>query len=140
MGRKKSELTSAKIKKIKEMLLREKEKLIMTNKGSEFFHLDKNELSDSLDEASVNIQATQLLRFRNRELFYLKKIEQALQRMEDKKFGTCQECDEAISIERLQARPTAELCIGCKEEAEMTERRSLKKSSSIGRSLAEIGS
>jgi DnaK suppressor protein len=137
MARKGTKLTQKKIVDIKKNLLNIKEKLTMTSKESEFFHIDKNELSDSLDEANVNIQANQLLRFRNRELFYLKKINLALARIENGEFGKCQECEEDISFERLKARPTAELCISCKEEAEMCENGQIRKSSSIGKSMNE---
>ena len=71
--------------------------------------------------------------------FYLKKINQALQRIEDGAYGFCEECDDPISFERLMARPTADQCIGCKEEAELTEKGSVRKSSSMGKSFKELG-
>ncbi len=139
MAQSTSKLTPKKIEAIKKELLAVKEKLMMTTKDSDSFHIDRNELSDYLDEANVNIQVNQLHRFRNREIFYLKKINQALDRIERDEFGKCQDCDSDISFERLMARPTAELCIKCKEEAEINESSKIKRSSSIGKTIDDIG-
>lgn len=133
-------LTKKQINTIKDILLAEKERLINKSRTDDKFCLDKNELSDMVDEASVNIQASQELRFRNRENFYLKKINNSLHLISQNMFGTCEDCGENIGFERLKARPTAELCINCKEEAEGVERNNvhLKKSKSLGKTLAEI--
>jgi RNA polymerase-binding protein DksA len=48
----------------------------------------------------------------------LKAIDRALARIEDGTYGTCQRCGQAISEERLEAMPYAELCIDCKRKAE----------------------
>ncbi|MBT3584381.1 MAG: hypothetical protein HN509_05725 [Halobacteriovoraceae bacterium] len=125
---------------IKKILLHEKERLTRKDANQDLFCLDKNELSDPLDEAAVNIQASQELRFRNRENFYLKKINKTLDRVENKTYGMCTDCDGEISFERLSARPTAELCIVCKEEAEVSESHNFhqKKSKSLGKTMAEL--
>ncbi len=135
-------LNKTQLTTIHKRLLNEKEKLINKEYESDTFCLDKNELSDVLDEASINIQASQELRFRNRELFYLKKVEQALDRVKRGLYGRCEECDGPISYERLMARPTAELCIGCKECAETGEKNNYfqNKSKSLGKTILEIGS
>jgi DnaK suppressor protein len=62
------------------------------------------------------------LRLRDREGYYLRKIELALERIRDGSFGTCTECGEPIPVGRLKARPVAMLCAGCKEQQEMIER------------------
>ena len=100
-----------------------------------------SELSDVLDEANVNIQAARELRFRNREIFYLKKINKTLDRIEQKSYGFCEDCDGPIAFERLIARPTAELCIGCKEESELSEKNNFyqNKSKSYGHTISEMG-
>jgi DnaK suppressor protein len=123
-------------------LLQEKDKIQLKKVTQQNFCLDKTELSDPLDEASVNTQASQELRFRNRDLFYLKKINKSLEKMIQGIYGLCQECDSQINYERLLARPTAEMCIYCKEEAEIGERNNIfgKRSKSLGQSLIEIGS
>lgn len=134
-------LAVTKLNKLLSKLLLEQAKLLGIEKDQEKFCLDKNELADPLDEASINIQASQELRFRNRNIFYLKKINKSLGRVLDGTYGHCEECDDDISFERLMARPTAELCILCKEEAELGERNSIfgKKSKSLGKSITELG-
>ena len=141
MQRENSYLSDHQINSIKEKLLSEKEKIALTVKSQDNFCLDQNELSDPLDEASVNIQASQELRFRNREVFYLKKINKSLQRMDNGLYGLCENCEGEIGYDRLLARPTAELCISCKEEAELSEKNNFfeKKSKSLGKTISELG-
>ncbi len=128
------------IKSVKMKLLSDIERITLKDKSHESFCLDTDELSDVLDEASANIQASQELRFRNREIFYLKKLNQALERIESGTFGLCKECDAEVGYERLMARPTADLCINCKEESEMEEKNNFfqRKSKSLGKSLNDM--
>ena len=122
-------------------LLKEKESILIKKKDFDSFCLDKNELSDPLDEASINVQTSHELRFRNREVFFLKKINKSLLKIDEGSYGLCEECSAEISFERLRARPTAELCINCKEEAELGEKNSIfgKTSKSLGKSISEVG-
>ena len=48
----------------------------------------------------------------------LRKIEEALRRINKKSYGKCMECDADIPIKRLEILPFAELCIQCQEEYE----------------------
>ena len=141
MDRENAYLSDEDINFIQVRLFKEKEKILAKKKDFDSFCLDKNELSDPLDEASINVQTSQELRFRNREIFYLKKINKSLHRIEKGLYGLCEECDSEISLERLTARPTAELCIACKEEAELGEKNSIfgKTSKSLGKSISEVG-
>jgi DnaK suppressor protein len=134
-------LSDKQVDVLKTKLYFEKDKLVTEDKDKESFCLDKNELSDVLDEASVNIQTSKEIRFRNREIFYVKKINQAIDRVKKGTYGLCDECGGNISFERLNARPTAEMCIACKEEAECVEQGNfyLKKSKSLGKTINEIG-
>jgi len=141
MKRENSYLTDKQVNSIQEVLLSDKERILNKEVSSDRYCLDKNELSDPLDEASINIQTSQELRFRNRENFYLKKINKSLTRLENGQYGLCEDCDAEISFERLVARPTAELCIQCKEEAEFSENHNVfqKRSKSLGKTMSEIG-
>lgn len=134
-------LSDKKIKELKEVLLSEKERILNQKISNERYCLSKDELSDPLDEANVNIQTSQALRFRNRENFYLKKINKSLELIAVESYGLCADCDSEISFERLLARPTADMCIGCKEEAEFGEKNNIhhKKSKSLGKTISEIG-
>lgn len=53
-----------------------------------------------------------------RDRAMLQKIASALQRIEDGEYGVCQQCDEAISAQRLEVDPTASLCVACAEQLE----------------------
>jgi DnaK suppressor protein len=135
-------LNKKQIEALRQKLLAEKERILNKDLVDQSrYCLDKEELSDPLDEASANIQASQEIRFRNRENLYLKKIHQTLDRIENEDFGKCNECDAEITFERLVARPTADMCIACKEERESEEKNNffLKKSKSLGKTLQEMG-
>lgn len=141
MTKKHSYLTKTQIENIKQKLLSEREKLSINDYDEEVFCLDKNELADQVDEACINVETAKMLRFRNREVFYLKKINSTLDRLDKGLYGQCDECDGDIGYERLLARPTAELCIACKEEAEMAEKTNVyqSRSKSLGKTMMEIG-
>jgi DnaK suppressor protein len=78
--------------------------------------------------ADLNDRATQEeefnleLRARDREADLVVKIDEALKRLNDGDYGYCEECGVEIGLRRLEARPTATLCIDCKTLAEMRER------------------
>ena len=137
MKRENAYLSDKQIAVLKEKLLADKERITNKKMEQESYQLDRNELSDPLDEASVNTQTSHDIRFINRENFYLKKINKSLDAMTRGTYGLCEECDAEIGFERLSARLTAELCIACKEEAEMAENNNFfdKKSKSLGRAL-----
>lgn len=82
----------------------------------------KDENADPLDRASVELHASLGFRFRERDSNLIRKIREALERLEDDTFGICEECGREISEKRLQARPIATLCIKCKVKQEEYER------------------
>lgn len=63
------------------------------------------------------------LRLKEREKNLLRKIDLALDRIEDGRFGVCEACDQPIEERRLLARPVTTLCIACKTEQENQEKR-----------------
>lgn len=77
---------------------------------------------DPNDRASQESDFTMELRARDRERKLIKKIEEALQSLEDGQYGHCESCGIEIGIRRLEARPTATLCIDCKELDEIREK------------------
>lgn len=87
----------------------------------EDFHVDQNDRMDDLDQASTDVEQSLRLRLRNRESLYIKKLDEALRRIEAGDFGICESCGGDIEVKRLEARPTATLCISCKEEEEQRE-------------------
>lgn len=77
---------------------------------------------DPVDRAAQEEEFSLELRTRDRERKLIKKIEKTLQLIEDDDFGFCNSCGIEIGIRRLEARPTADLCIECKTLAEIKER------------------
>ena len=83
---------------------------------------DSNELfADPADRASAESDRAFTLRIRDRERRLIRKIQSALQRIDDGTYGICDECGEEITIPRLKARPVTRLCINCKAKQEEDE-------------------
>lgn len=74
------------------------------------------------DQASAEVDRSFMLRLRGRERKLLKKIEDAIDRIEQGLFGICDKCGEAIDIKRLEARPVTTMCIECKTQQEEEEK------------------
>ncbi|MBG0772094.1 RNA polymerase-binding protein DksA [Oleidesulfovibrio alaskensis] len=83
---------------------------------------DNNEVcADPADRATMESDRAFTLRIRDRERRLIKKIRQALDRIEDGSFGVCEDCGEQIGVPRLKARPVTKLCINCKSKQEEDE-------------------
>lgn len=80
-------------------------------------------LADPNDRATQEEAFNLELRTRDRERKLIRKIEEALQQIDDKEYGYCESCGIEIGIRRLEARPTAVLCIDCKTLDEIREKR-----------------
>ena len=78
--------------------------------------------ADPNDRASQEEEFRVELRARDRERKLLKKIEESLQKLIDKEYGYCEVCGVEIGLRRLEARPTATLCIDCKMLDEIREK------------------
>jgi DnaK suppressor protein len=83
--------------------------------------IEADERMDEVDQASSEYMQAFSFRLRGRERFLMEKIEHALRKIEEGDYGICEECEETISLKRLQARPEAQLCIQCKEAQEKEE-------------------
>ena len=83
--------------------------------------LPQNESPDFLDQASMETDSSFAFRIEERQSRLIRKIKDALIRLEDGTFGICEECGGEISKQRLEARPIATLCIKCKEKQEAEE-------------------
>ena len=77
---------------------------------------------DPVDRASQEEEFSLELRTRDRERKLLKKISESLQQIEDEEYGYCESCGVEIGVRRLEARPTATLCIDCKTLSEIKEK------------------
>ena len=87
----------------------------------EDFTVNNDDRYDEVDQATTDVEQSMRMRLRNREILYLKKIDEALARIEDGIFGECEICENDIELRRLEARPTATLCVSCKEDEERKE-------------------
>lgn len=79
---------------------------------------------DPNDRASQESEFSLELRTRDRERKLLRKIDETLRNLEINEYGWCENCGGEIGIRRLEARPTATLCIDCKTLDEIRERQS----------------
>ncbi len=77
---------------------------------------------DPNDRATQESEFSLELRTRDRERKLIKKIDEALDRIEEHEYGYCEACGVEIGIRRLEARPTATLCIDCKTLDEIREK------------------
>ena len=82
------------------------------------FSVSSDDRYDEIDHASTDMEQSMRMRLFNREAHFMKQFNDALRRIEAGTFGECQECEENIELRRLEARPTATLCVLCKEGQE----------------------
>jgi RNA polymerase-binding transcription factor len=83
---------------------------------------DTTNFPDPNDRATQESDRNFELRIRDRERKLINKIKDALERIDDGSFGTCEVCGEDISEGRLKARAVTTLCIDCKMEQERKEK------------------
>jgi DnaK suppressor protein len=99
----------------KESLLAEAEEALNELPGQTMF-------PDLGDQATAETERSFMLRLRGRERRLLKKIDEAIERIESGVFGICDKCGMEIDIRRLEVRPVTTLCIECKIQQEEEER------------------
>jgi DnaK suppressor protein len=87
---------------------------------------DQTVFADPNDRASQESDMALELRNRDRERKLIKKIDETMGRIDGEDFGYCESCGAEIGLKRLEARPTATLCIDCKTLDEMRERQVAK--------------
>lgn len=115
-------MNKTQLKKFKRVFEEQRKSLLFSDRViSEDFSVREDDRFDEIDQASADLQLSMQVRLRNREALYIKKVDEALRRIEDGTFGQCTECEEDIELRRLEARPTANLCVGCKEDQERRE-------------------
>lgn len=83
---------------------------------------DAANFPDPNDRASQETEFSIELRTRDRERKLLKKIDQTMDLIDGHEYGFCDTCGAEIGIRRLEARPTANLCIECKTLQEIREK------------------
>ena len=128
-------LSHEELESLKKQLLQEKEDRLSSRNGALNLHTSSDDRSDEADLATSDSNQAMEARRYNRDTLYIKKINQALFRIEEGSYGECLSCEAYIEYKRLSARPTAELCIACKEVEELREKSSHKQHKSVGRGV-----
>lgn len=82
--------------------------------------------ADPNDRASQESDMTLELRNRDRERKLIKKIDETIAKIDAGEYGYCDNCGVEIGLKRLEARPTASLCIDCKTLEEIREKQLAK--------------
>lgn len=87
---------------------------------------DITTFADPNDRASQESDMALELRNRDRERKLIKKIDETMRLIDADEYGFCNGCGEEIGLKRLEARPTANLCIDCKTLSELKEKQLAK--------------
>ena len=96
---------------------------LLANAGETSEHLRETpSVPDPADRATIEEEHALELRTRDRERKLMKKIEQALARIETGEYGYCDETGDAIGLKRLLARPTANLSIEAQQRRELKQK------------------
>ncbi len=115
-------MNKEKLKKFKRIFETQRNNILFNDRiVREDFSVCVDDRYDEIDQATTDIEQSMRMRLRNREVLYIKKVDEALKRIDEGTFGECEECGEDIEMRRLEARPTATLCVFCKEEQERKE-------------------
>ncbi len=103
--------------------LRELEQSLVQNADQTTEHLRETQfVPDPADRATIEEEHALELRTRDRERKLLKKVQQALNRIDTGEYGWCEETGEPIGIPRLLARPTATLSLEAQQRREMRQK------------------
>ena len=115
-------MTHERLARFRKLFELERENLVQSHgRLAAEFQMAPEDLKDETDFTTSSLEQSMRIRLRNREALYLKKIEEALSRIQDGSFGACEGCHEPIEAKRLEARPTTTLCLDCKEAEERNE-------------------
>ena len=105
------------LEKIKEKLIAERDTLLAKLSGNDL-SVDASETPDPVDLAVRNYSKNVMLAVSENESRQVILINEALQRIADKEYGTCQNCENEINPKRLDAVPWARYCLACQELVE----------------------
>jgi len=111
-----------KIQEIRAKLLRQREALLNEAETALNELPGQTIFPDLGDQATAETDRNFMLRLRGREQRLLKKIDEAIDRIESGTFGICDDCGNEIDVKRLEARPVTTMCIECKTLQEEEER------------------
>jgi len=107
----------SKMNDVRERLLTERDLLIEKLKGNDL-SVDDSETPDPVDLAVRNYSKNVMLAVSENESRQLALVDEALLRVKDDEYGSCQNCEKAINPKRLAAIPWARYCLNCQELVE----------------------
>jgi len=118
------EYMSSKMKAHFEEILLNWKKSLMTevDRTVSYMKDEANNFPDMADRATQEEEFSLELRTRDRERKLIRKIDQSLEELKSGDYGYCHSCGVEIGLRRLEARPTANLCIDCKTLDEIKEK------------------
>ena len=118
-----SYMSDAQLEHFRSILLHWKQELIDEVKRTvDQMKSDASQFADPADRATQEEEFSLELRTRDRESKLIRKINQTLSTIDSEDYGYCESCGIEIGIKRLEARPTATLCIDCKTLQEIKEK------------------
>lgn len=115
-------LREKKIQDIRKILLMQRKELLVGAMEALNELPGQTVFPDLGDQATAEIDRNFMLRLKGREQKLLKKIEEALDRIDHGLFGICDKCGQEINVRRLEARPVTTMCIECKTLQEEEEK------------------
>jgi len=110
------------IQQIRKRLVEERDRLLKEAETALNSLPEEEVYADMGDQAQSDLDKNFMLRLRSREQKLLKKIELAIEKIDNGTYGICEVCGCEIGIKRLEARPVTTMCIDCKTEQEEEER------------------
>lgn len=105
------------LKEIKDRLIAERENLLNKLKENDL-SIDDSETPDPVDLAVRNYSKNVMLAVSENDSRQIILINEALERIDDEEYGTCQNCEKEINPKRLDAIPWARYCLNCQELVE----------------------
>lgn len=118
-------VTESKLQSIRKQLLKQRQELLSEAEQTlnSKISTEKESFPDPTDQAVAELDNNFLLKLRGREQKLLKKIDEAIARIDNGNYGVCESCGGEINVKRLEARPVTTLCIECKTAQEEEEKR-----------------
>ncbi len=110
-------MSALKTEKIKDKLILERELLLAKLNGNDL-SVDSSETPDPVDLAVRNYSKNVMLAVSENDSRQVILINEALTRISDDEYGTCQNCEKPINPKRLDAVPWARYCLNCQELVE----------------------
>ncbi len=116
-------MNEAQLAHFRNILLAWKQSLMEeVNRTMDHMQEEASNFSDPADRATQEEEFTLELRARDRERKLIRKIDKTIARVDADDYGYCDACGIEIGLQRLEVRPTAELCIDCKTTEEIKEK------------------